>query len=77
MNLLYVGRREGRMEELKGVSKTESHRDRDKRVQLYFLFIQALFETVGRNRDGIHLLFYTSTDPLPPPSLLLCSPSIP
>lgn len=60
-----------------GVRKTESHRDRDKRVQLYFLFIQALFETVGRNRDCIHLLFYTSTDPLPPPSLQLCSPSIP
>lgn len=37
-------------------------------MQLYFLFIQALFETEGRNRGCIHLFFYTSADPLPPPS---------
>lgn len=71
MNLfLFVRLRREVQERIEGVKKTESHRDRDKRVQLYFLFIQALFETVGRNRGCIHLLFYTSADPhsssLPP-----------
>lgn len=68
MNLFLFVRLRREVQELKGVKKTESHRD--KRVQLYFLFIQALFETVGRNRGCIHLLFYTSADPhsssLPP-----------
>lgn len=42
------------------------------RAQLYFLFTQALFETVGRNRGCIHLFFSTSADP-PSPSFSSCS----
>ncbi len=57
--------------------KSEKDREsqgRRQRAQLYFLFTQALFETVGRNRGCIHLFFFTSAYP---PLLLLYSPSIP
>lgn len=56
--------------EVQELKDRESHRDR---AQLYFLFTQALFETLGRNRGCIHLSFSTSADPLPPPSFSSCS----
>lgn len=59
-------------------AERKSEKDRESQgqrqsAQLYFLFTQALFETVGRNRGCIHLFFSTSADPLPPPSFSSCS----
>lgn len=72
------GGAEGKKKKQERKNETDRQSQRD-RVQLYFLFTQALFETVGRNRGCIHLFFSTSADP-PSSSLLLLlvySPPIP
>lgn len=55
-------------QEVKKKKKVKQTESEGQRAQLYFLFTQSLFETVGRNRGCIHLFFSTSVDPLPPPS---------
>lgn len=63
IELCFFGQAEGGMcsQELREQGekkKTRESQGQRQRAQLHFLFTQALFETLGRNRDCIHLLFF-------------------